>query len=206
MAISPITYIATFSGRIYFWRSYFFKVNISTQQLIYRSSYFFRAAAFLEEILFQNSHLFTAVIFSEQLLFQSKVSTEQTLFEGKKFFGAVTFWDSCIFGGGFVQNKDIYRKFTFSKQVLLNRIKFFKKSNILEKPNFSEKQYSGLPTFYFLLEPSLLQKTLPSIAATFSEELFFFNIYFQKNCKFHRYASFPQLKPVIHDHFSSFFK
>ena len=45
--------------------SHFFRITISTQQLIFWSSYFFRAAAFLEELFSQNSHLFVAAIISE---------------------------------------------------------------------------------------------------------------------------------------------
>ena len=36
----------------------------------------------------------------------------------------------------------------------------------------------------FFLEQLLFQKTLPSIAATFSEELLFYNIFFQKSYYF----------------------
>ena len=76
----------------------------------------------------------------------------------------------------------------------------FQKSYILEKANFSEKQYSAVYTYFFwrtaFLERLLFQKTLPSIAATFSEELLFYNILFQKSyyfiatVPFHSYTSY----------------
>ena len=41
----------------------------------------------------------------------------------------------------------VFRKATFSKQILLHNVNFFKKRKILKKPTFSEKQNSALPTF-----------------------------------------------------------
>ena len=51
----------------------------------------------------------------------------------------------------------------------------FQKSEILERATFSEKQYFVLPTF---------PGELPSIAATFSEKLLFYNMPFQKSYYF----------------------
>ena len=76
----PFAYVATFSGQLYFGRSYFFT--------LFQSNYFdttvtFSGQLFLQNsccfLLFQNSHFFAGVIFSEQLLFQSENSTEQPL-------------------------------------------------------------------------------------------------------------------------------
>ena len=68
----PLAHVATFSGQLYFGRSYFFKLFQSnyfdttvtfTGQLFLQNSYFFH--------LFQSIHFFARVIFSEQLLFRS---------------------------------------------------------------------------------------------------------------------------------------
>ena len=56
--------------------SHFFRVTTATQQLHFRNKYF------SEQLFF--------------LLFQNKDSTEQPFFENKKFFMAVTFWNSCF--------------------------------------------------------------------------------------------------------------
>ena len=153
--------------------SYFFRVITLTQQLLFRSSYFFRSSTFFDELLFQNSHFFAEVIFPEQLLFQSETSTEPPL-ENRKFFRVVTFWNSYLSGEGIVQNKDIYKRDTFLKQV--RSIKCFKAS-------FSEKQYPALSTFFWratFLDMLLFQKTLSSLyffrrdtflQHTFSEKL-----------------------------------
>ena len=91
IAISLLAYVATFSGQLYFGRSYFFT--------LFQSNYFDTAVTFSGQLflqnscffpLFQNSHVFTGVIFSEYLLFPSETSTELALFENKKFFTAVT--------------------------------------------------------------------------------------------------------------------
>ena len=95
IAISLLAYVATFSGQLYFGRSYFFT--------LFQSNYFdttvtFSGQLFLQNsccfLLFQNSHFFAGVIFSEQLLFRSETSTEQALFENKKFFTEITFRNS----------------------------------------------------------------------------------------------------------------
>ena len=73
------------------------------------------------------------------------------------------------------------------------------KSYILEKADFLEKQYSALPASFWravFLEWLLFQKAVPSTAATFSEELLFNNILFQKRyyftatLPFHSYTSY----------------
>ena len=64
----------------------------------------------------------------------------------------------------------------------------FQKRYFLEKANFSEKQNCALPTFSGSLlfqKGNFLKKTLPSIAPTFSEELFFHNT-FSKEILLHR--------------------
>ena len=74
IAISPLAYVATFSGQLYFGRSYFFT--------LFQSNYFDTTVTFTEQLffqnsccflLFQNSHFFTGVIFSEMLLFRRKI-------------------------------------------------------------------------------------------------------------------------------------
>ena len=126
--------------------SHFIRVTTSTQRLLFRSSYFFRAAGFFKDLHFQNSHLFAEFIFSEQFFFQSKPSTEQQPRENRKFFRAVIFRNSYLFGGGVVQNKEIYRRATFWKQVLLHSI------NILGEAAFWKKlifQKSNIPYYFF---------------------------------------------------------
>ena len=59
------------------------------------SSYFFRADAFFWGALFSEESIFL-------LLFQSRTSTNESLFENRKFFRAVTFQNSYLFGGGLV--------------------------------------------------------------------------------------------------------
>ena len=145
MAISLLAYVATFSGQLYLWRSCFFKLlqsnyfdTIATflEWQFLQSSRFFRGAPFLKQSLHRSSYFF-----QNSYLSQSETSVEQALLQNRKFFTAVTFWNSYIFGRGIVYNNDIYRGATFSKQVLLQ----FQKNYILEKANFSEKQYSALP-------------------------------------------------------------
>ena len=145
MAISLIAYVATFSVQLQFQRRYFITLlqsNYFDTTFTFLEHLFLQRSCFFEELCFQNNHFFAAVNFSEQLLFQCETSTEQPLPENRKSFRAVTFRNSYLFDRGIVQNKDIYRGATFSKQVLLQ----FQKSYILDKSCFSEKRCSALPT------------------------------------------------------------
>ena len=84
----PLASVATFSGQLYFGRSYFFT--------LFQSIYFDTAITFLGQLFLQNSCLFFS--FSEKPLFRrsyffqnsfflrSETSTEQPLFENKEFF------------------------------------------------------------------------------------------------------------------------
>ena len=65
------------------------------------------------------------------------------------FFMAVLFRIvSYLFGGGIVLNKDIYRRATFSKQVLLHRINFFRRAVFGEKANFFRKGIFRITYFF----------------------------------------------------------
>ena len=190
MAISLLAYVATFSGQFYFRgrfffkllqsnhfdTSYFFKAAISSQHLIFLKSFFFRTVTSSQQLLF----------FSKQLLFQGKTSFGQPPHENREFFRVVTFWNSYLFGRGIVQNKYIYRRATFSKQVLLHNINFFRKGKFWKKANFSVKQCSTLPTF---------SGELPFQSSYFLKRRYL-NILFQKSYQFtaalpfHNYNSY----------------
>ena len=142
--------------------SHFFMVTTLTKQLFFRSSYFFRSSCLLKEFLFQNSHFFTAVIFSEQLLFQSKTFTEQPL-TGSSL-------GQLLFEIGIVYNKNIYIRATFSKQVLLHSISFFRRATFWKMIVFQKR---NIPYCLLFLESYLLR------APTFSDELLYHNILFQ---------------------------
>ena len=79
-----------------------------------------------------------------------------------------------------------------SKKELLFQSRYFCTAS-----TFSEKLHSRITYFFWravFLEQLLFQKTPPSIAATFSEELLFYNILLQKSnyftamVRFHRYT------------------
>ena len=124
--------------------SHFFRVTTLTQQFLSRSSYFFRKAAFF--FLFQNSHFFAGVIFSEYLFFLEQ-----------KFYRAATSWEQEDLYGTYFSERQFFLQELFrikiSKKELLSQSRYFctastfQKSYILEKADFSEKQYSALPTF-----------------------------------------------------------
>ena len=118
----------TFSGQLYFWRSYFFtpfQGNYFDTTAISQRSYFFRAAAFLRSSFFRTVN-FSQLLFQNSFFFQDKTSTEQPLLENRKLFRAVTFRNNHFLAEELFRKKDIYRRATFSKQVLLHIINFFK--------------------------------------------------------------------------------
>ena len=122
----PSCLVATFSGQLYFWRSYSFTLiqsNYFDTTVTFSEQLFFQNSCFF--LLFQNSHFFAAITFSEQLLFQTETSTEQPLLENRKFFIAVTFRNSYFLEELF-RIKISKKRATFSKQVLLHNINFFR--------------------------------------------------------------------------------
>ena len=121
-----------------FLRVTFFKVS---KELLFQSSSFFRADAFFEELLFQNSHFFPAFFPQNIYLFRAKLLTRNQILRKGNSLVQLPFRTAQL------PTEGIYRRATFSKQILLHNINFFKKSKILKKATFSEKQNSALPTF-----------------------------------------------------------
>ena len=116
-----ILLFAQLSGQLYFRRSnflhskHFLRVTTSTQLLHFRSSYLFRAATFS-----QNNNFFIIATFSEQNFHRAANSWEQVVFQGSYFLNTATFSAEEL-----AQNKNIYRRGTFSRQLLLHRKKLF---------------------------------------------------------------------------------
>ena len=108
--------------------------------------------------------------------------------------GQLLFGTAAFLAGELFRIRHQQKSYTFEVGTSA-QYQLFQKSFILEKVNFSEKQYSALPAFLeaAFLERLLFQKILPSIAATFSQKLFFHNILFLKSycfistLPFHRY-------------------
>ena len=155
-----------------------------------RETLFLRSSIF--RTVFSSQHLF----FSKELHFQSKISTKQPPLENGYFFKTVTFRNSYLLGGGIAQNKDIYRRPTFSKQVLLHSINFFRRDSFWKKLNFQKSN-----TLYYLL----FMESCLSRASIFSKDLTIYSSWlfrgatfsqhaFLEELLFHSYASFPQLQ------------
>ena len=126
MTMFFLAYVVTFLGQLHFTRNYFFTVNPSAQQYLVRhNSYVFRAATFSEH------YFLSAIILSKQLLIRSKTSTDNfyqlLVLQGSQFFRTTTIQED-----KFVQDIDIYRRISFSKQNLLRNIKFFQRC--IQKP------------------------------------------------------------------------
>ena len=173
---------------------HFFRVTTSAQQLHLRSSYFFRAAAFfsffrtvtfLQQLFFQNSFFFRV-----KILQHSQVLYDRFKKFFKKFFMTVTFRNSYFVP---VQDKNILKRATFSKLVILHSFNFFRKAAFWKKLVFQE---SNILHCLLFLESFLFR------AATFLEDSTFystylfrrptFNIAFQKSYYFKTMLFFPQ--------------
>ena len=79
-AISLIACVATFSGQLCFWRSYFFT--------LFQSDYFDTTVTFSEQLFFQSSCFF--LLFSEQSLFRSSYFFRIASCSERQFYRAVT--------------------------------------------------------------------------------------------------------------------
>ena len=105
MAISLLIYIATFSGQLYFRRSYFLplpQTNYIDTMVTFSGQLFLQSSCFYEELLFQKGHFFAAVTIWEWLYFQSDTSIEQPFPENRSFFRSFSFWNSYLFDGGII--------------------------------------------------------------------------------------------------------
>ena len=168
-----------------------------SEQLFLQSIFFYRGAHF------QNSHFFAAVIWSEQLLFLGKTFTEESSLENRKFFEFVTFWNSSLFGRGIAQDKDIYRRGTFWKQILLYSISAFSTfwSHLLKKSimeNFIPCAVRATFWKKLVFRKAIFRITRIFWRATFSSGDFFkrrtFSQYtFSEKLLIHSQASFPQM-------------
>ena len=122
--------------------SHFSRVTTSTQQLHFRSTYF------SEQLLFSP--------FSEQSLFRSSCFFRLASFSERKFYRAAS------------QDKDIYKRTAFLKEVPLHSINFFRKATFLEKLIFQKSNN----THYLLFLDSCLFR-----AATVSKDATFYSTY-----------------------------
>ena len=128
MVISILAYTATCSGKLYFWRNYYFTLLL-TQQLLFRISFFFRAGAIFKGLIFQNSHFFAAVTFFRIIT--------RVKFLLKSHFRAVAFGTATFLVVELFKIK-FYRRATFLKQVLLHSINFFRKVTFWKKLIFKK--------------------------------------------------------------------
>ena len=155
--------------------SYFFRVTTSTQQLLFRISYFFRAAAFFfEELFFQNSHFFRSSYFFRKATFSERNFYPAATFWEWKFFRAVTFQNSYLLA------EELFRIKISTEELPFRSRYFCTASNFIRKDTFWKKlifQKSNIPHYFFWRATFL-------IAATFSEELLFYNILIQKSYYF----------------------
>ena len=152
------SYLPTLSGQLYFRRkvtsSHFLRVTISALPVFVRSSYF------SEQLLLLSSSVSRTVTSSLQLFFQNIYFLEAKLLPSNHFLRI---------GSSLGQLLLAHFRTTFSKKLI------FQIRNIL---------YYLLFLGATFLERLLFQKTLPSIAATFSEELRSDIIPFQRSCYF----------------------
>ena len=92
IAISPLAYVATFSGQLYFGRSYFFTlfqsnyfdttVTFLGQPHLQKSCFFlfFRTVTFSQKLFFQNSFFFGAKLLQSSHFLRIRSSLRQLLF------------------------------------------------------------------------------------------------------------------------------
>ena len=122
------------------------------------SSHFFRVTACIRE-LFIYFFLFWEAPFSEQsllskwLFFQNRYYFRAKLLPSNHSLRIESSWGKLLFGIATFLLEDLLRITISTEELLFPRRYFsaqqqlFQKSYILEKVNFSEKQYSALPTF-----------------------------------------------------------
>ena len=197
MAIFLLPYIATFSEQFYFWRSFFFTLfqsNYFDTTFTFSEQLFLQSSCFFEELLFQNNHFFLKQLsFQNSYFFKVKLVANSHLLRIESSSGQLLFRSATFLAEELFRIKMSTEELFFRRRYFCTASFFSEKSDILEKANFSEKQYSALPTFsgelpfqsgyFFKRRYHLWQLSFQNsyiLWHTFSKE-------------FHSYASFPQL-------------
>ena len=179
MVISLLAYVATFSDSFIFGKatsSHFFRITFFKlpQELLFQTSSFLRAASFFE--IFRNSHFFSAFFF-----FFFRIAA----FSDRNFCRETTPQEQEILQRSYlleqISTEDIYRRATFSKQILLHNINFFKKARSWKKLLF---QKSNILHYLLILESCLFNAFFINHCLLFSKELFFYNMPIQKSYYF----------------------
>ena len=113
-----------------------------SEWLLRHSSYIFGAAMFSEQLLF--SPFFTTVTYSQQLFFQNSFFFRVTILQSSHFLRIRSPLWQLLFGTTVFS---LFRIKISKKELLFQSRYSTQYQKILEKANFSEKQYSALPTF-----------------------------------------------------------
>ena len=125
MTIFLFASLATFSRRLYLWRSYFFTVlqsNYFDTTVTFSEEPFVQSSYFFEELRFRKSHFLAAVILSEYLIFRRETSTEQPFLENRKF---LTFLAEELFRIKISTDEIFFRTGTSSHHQLFQRSYIF---------------------------------------------------------------------------------
>ena len=195
IATSLLAYVATFSGQLYFERSYFFTlfqsnyfdttVTFSVQLFLQNSCflYFFKTVTFSQELFFQNSFFFVVKLLqsshflrigssSRQLLFGTVIFSEE-LFRLKISKRELLLWSRY-----FCTASAFWELLYFGKKMIFQRSNSPHYLLFLESCVFGATTFSKDPTFY----SSYLFRRATFLQHTFSEELLF-----------HSFGFFPQI-------------
>ena len=141
IAISPLAYVASFSGQLYFDRTYFFT--------LFQSNYFYTTVTFLWQLFLQNRycfvlfHFFRTVTFSQELFFQNSFFFGVKILQSSHFLRTGSSLQQLLFGTAVFFSEELFRikiskKSYFFKAGTSARHRPFQKSHILEKNYFSE--------------------------------------------------------------------
>ena len=136
MAIFLLAYVATLSGQLYYWKSYFFT--------LFQSHYFDTTVTFLEQLFLQGSCFFWGASFSEKPLicssyffFQNNYFFRVKLLSSSHFLRMGNSLGSLFFGTATFLAKDLFT-IKISIEELLFRSGYFCTESI-----FSEEQHEN---------------------------------------------------------------
>ena len=128
-------YVATFSQQLHFRRIYFVTASTSSVQLDIKSNQFDIKITFSKQLFLQSCYFFGTATFSDlsvllsSFFFRTATFLERNFYRASNYQIIDSYLGQLLFSGNeLVQNKDIYIRATFLKQVLLYSINFFKKS------------------------------------------------------------------------------
>ena len=150
---------------------------------------------FLSSFFLEQPHLGSSYFLQNSYFFIAKLLPSRHFLRTGSSLKHVPFGTATVFVELFKIKIDIYRKCTFSKQVLLHSINFFRRATFWKKLFFHKSNILHYPLFLesYLFREAILPKSVVFYSIYLFRRVTFSQLTFSGELLFPSYASLPQL-------------